>query len=245
MTETDLLAGVHITLGVSDTESSSCISSHDCESRFTDDKSSVVCEFHFGSCIKRTVFAQQFPWLWDRTFLWAVKLSGSLTVETLKWEHIQMKQWDVWKAPSTRECRVTHLLWPQGLLNCSAAQSLIHTHTQTNSRFVPNTLWCSLHLSPWWMMESLLYICVNMCVYQPCAISPQTLSLISLYNFKIKKLGFCFCVFLSSIDICMCKFLHTHKSTSASLFFFFLCRCVSGCRRRGAERDAWSRGIAF
>ncbi len=94
---------------------------------------SDVCGFHFGSHIKRTVFAQQFPWLWDWVFLWAVKLSGSLTVETLKWEHIQMKQWDVWRAPSTRECRVTHLLWPQGVLNCSAARTHTHTHIHTGA----------------------------------------------------------------------------------------------------------------
>lgn len=30
--------------------------------------------------------------------------------KTEVWEHIQMKQWDVWNAPPTRECRVTHLL---------------------------------------------------------------------------------------------------------------------------------------
>lgn len=107
---------------------------------------SAVCEFHFGSSIKRTVFAQQFPWLWDQAFLWAVKLSGSLTVETLKWEHIQMKQWDMCQQGSV------------GLRICSDLRGFLtvrqhslthmHAHTHTGSRFISNTLWCSLHLSP-------------------------------------------------------------------------------------------------
>lgn len=81
----------------SDTAANSCFSSHDCKTRLDLSDLSVIqiCRWrtqraicvrviHFESHIKRTVFTRQFPWLWDRAFLWAVKLSGSHAVEKLK-----------------------------------------------------------------------------------------------------------------------------------------------------------------
>lgn len=101
--------------------------SHDCQTRAaispdlqTTNPISNVCEFHFGSSIKRTLF----PGLGDWAFLWAVKWSGFFTVETLEWERIQMKQRE---APSTTESRVTPRLWP---LNWLAACAHTHTNTQ-------------------------------------------------------------------------------------------------------------------
>lgn len=141
---------------------------------------SDVCGFHFRSLIKSTVFTQQFPWLCDRAFLWAVKLSGSLTVETLKWEYIQMKQWDVWRAPHSAESWVTHLVWPQGVCNCYCSAVLSHTHTHTHwSSFVPNTLWCCLHLSPLdWFCA-----CVNVCVYVHLPFE-SAFKYFSIYHFR-------------------------------------------------------------
>lgn len=121
---------------------------------------SDVCGFHFGSHIKKTVFTQQFPWLGEQAFLWAVKLSGWLTVETSTRERVQMKQWDVWTAPSTGEGRVTHLLWPQGVLNRSVQQHTL-THWVALSPTHGSTRRYCLHLSRKWMVEG---YCVCVCV---------------------------------------------------------------------------------
>lgn len=100
-------------------------------SKFTDDKPRKQCvqNSFWRSYIKGTVFAQWFPWLRERGFFY--ELWNYLGGSQWKWwsrEHIQMKQCDVCKATPTRECRVTNLPWPQGVLSCyhSAAQSQIH-----------------------------------------------------------------------------------------------------------------------
>lgn len=71
-----------------------------------------------------TAFSQQSSLLWERASLRAWKGSGLLTVETVSWEHIQMKQCGVWRSVSAPKCRIAHLLWPQEVFNSlhSAAQ---------------------------------------------------------------------------------------------------------------------------
>lgn len=121
------------------------------------------------------MFARRFPWFADRDFLWAVKLFGSLTVEKLRWEHFQMKQWDVWNAQPTGECRVTHLLWPPGVLNCKAARAHTHTHRHTKAyRSSTVALWCYLHLSQWRMVESWKCACVCFSSGALCSVRTST-----------------------------------------------------------------------
>lgn len=148
----------------SNTAASSCFSSHDCKtrldlqsSRFTDDKPSKWCVWiSFWVLYKEDSVRTAVPMIMRPGFsmsceiIWMAHSGKHRSGSTSKW--------------NSGMCGRLHQQGSVGLHICSDLRGFLtvtaqqytctHMHTHTCwSSFVPNTLWCCLHLPPWWMVE--------------------------------------------------------------------------------------------